>query len=280
VAEVDVEVKAQGRRETRYAGKAMEDMGKILRATLMDDHYMRRFFSDNIPCVEYVLRTIMDDQTLVVKSAGTQVLKSGPRHEVVLDIDAVDGKDEEYDIEVERSVERANPKRARFNSAMMDTNQLEKGRPYQDLRRSVVIFITEKDVLGENLPLYRIERTINGKRPFNDGTLILYVNNAIQDPNTELGRLMHDFSCADADDMYSKLLADKTREFKDTRGGRSIMSTVWQEAQDEAAQREREATARIMLEDGESTEKTARYSRLPIAEVRVIAQGLGLASAL
>ena len=58
------------------------------------------------------------------------------------------------------------------------------------------------------------------------------------------------------------------------------MSTVWQEALDENAQREREATARIMLEDGESAEKTERYSRLPIAEVRVIAQGLGLASAL
>ena len=280
MAEVNVEVKTQGRRKTRCAGKAMEDMGKILRANLMDDHYMRRFFSDNIPCVEYVLRTIMDDQTLVVKSVGTQILKSGPKHEVIFDIDAVDGNDEEYDIEVERSIERANPKRARFNSAMLDTNQLEKGRPYQDLRRSVVIFITEKDVLGENLPLYRIERTINGKRPFNDGTLILYVNNEIQDPNTELGRLMHDFSCADADKMYSKLLADKTREFKDTEGGQSIMSTVWKEAQDEAAQREREATARIMLEDGESAEKTARYSRLPIAEVRVIAQGLGLASAL
>ena len=46
MAKVNVEVKSQG--------KAMEDMGKILRATLMDDHYMRRFFSDNIPCVEYV----------------------------------------------------------------------------------------------------------------------------------------------------------------------------------------------------------------------------------
>ena len=280
MAEIDVEIEANG--------KAMEDMGKILRATLMDDHYMRRFFSDNIPCVEYVLRTIMDDQTLVVKSAGTQVLKSGPKHEVILDINAVDGKDEEYDIEIERSIERAHPKRARFNSAMLDTNQLEKGRPYQDLRRSVVIFITEKDVLGENLPLYKIERTINGKRPFNDGTLILYVNNAIQDPTTELGRLMHDLSCANADDMYSKLLADKTREFKDTEKGRSIMSTVWQEALEEhgrlvaqqVTQQEKEATARIMLEDGESAEKTARYSRLPIAEVRVIAQGLGLASAL
>ena len=91
---------------------------------------------------------------------------------------------------------------------------------------------------------------------------------------------MHDFSCADADKMYSKLLAERTREFKNTEKGRSIMSTVWQEALDENARHEREATARIMLEDGESAEKTARYSRLPIAEVRVIAKSLGLASAL
>ena len=91
---------------------------------------------------------------------------------------------------------------------------------------------------------------------------------------------MHDFSCVDPEDMYSQELAERTRFFKNTEEGRSIMSSVWKEAQDEVAQREREATARIMLEDGESAEKTARYSRLPIAEVRVIAQGLGLASAL
>ena len=145
-------------------GRAMEEMGKILRCSLMDDFYMRRFFSDDINCIQHVLRVIMDDPRLVVKSSGTQVLKQGPKHAVILDIDVVDGNDEEYDVEVERSNERASPKRARFNSAMLDTNQLEKGRPYQDLRRSVVIFITENDVLGEGKPLYRIERTIDGKR--------------------------------------------------------------------------------------------------------------------
>lgn len=281
MTEMDEELETQGR--------ALEDMGKILRSTLMDDYYMRRFFSENIPCVQYVLRVIMDDPTLVVKSATTQTMKKGPKHEVILDIDAVDGNDEEYDIEVERSIERANPKRARFNSAIMDTNQLEKGLPYQALRRTVVIFITEDDVLGDSLPLYRIERTINGKRPFNDGTLIIYVNNAIQDTSTELGRLMHDFSCVSADSMYSPLLADRTRFFKNTEEGRAIMSSVWEdmkqsvwkEAQDEAAKREKEATVQRMLNMGKwSFQDIADAVDWKPLDVQAVARGLGLAPAI
>ena len=37
--------------------------------TLMDDAYMRLFFKDNIPCVQLVLRIIMNKDDLIVKSA-------------------------------------------------------------------------------------------------------------------------------------------------------------------------------------------------------------------
>lgn len=270
-----------GRNKVHSQGRAMEDMGKVLRANLMDDFYMRKFFDKDVEYIQYVLRVIMGDKGLVVKSVKTQRHLKGSKRRVFLDIYAIGPDGTEYDIEVQRRDEEASPERAFYNLAMLKTDMLEKRRPYSDLRRAVVIFITEHDVIGDNLPLYTAEFRVNETgKPLGVDALILYVNNEIQDPTTELGRLMHDFSCSDPDRMYSHLLAGRTRQFKDTEEGRSIMSTVWKEAQDEAAQREREATARIMLEDGESAERTARYSRLPIAEVRVIARGLGLASAL
>ena len=121
-------------------------------------------------------------------------------------------------------------------------------------------------------------------KPLGVDALILYVNNEIQDPSTELGRLMHDFSCVDADDMYSELLAERTRKFKNTEEGRSIMSTVWKEAmssvrketQEETAQREREAMAVRMLKNGESEDKTVLYSSLPLAVVQKLAQVIAL----
>lgn len=57
---------------------------------------------------------------------------------------------------------------------------------------------------------------------FKDETHIIYVNSSKQD-DTELGRLMHDLHCKNADDMYSKVLADRVRELKETQEGAESM---------------------------------------------------------
>ena len=41
--------------------------------------------------------------------------------------------------------------------------------------------------------------------------------------NTDLGRLMHDFHCTKAEDMYSKVLAERVRVLKETQEGVEIM---------------------------------------------------------
>lgn len=37
--------------------------------------------------------------------------------------------------------------------------------------------------------------------------------------STELGKLMHDFYCKNADDMYSKVLTNRVKELKETPEG-------------------------------------------------------------
>ena len=58
------------------------------------------------------------------------------------------------------------------------------------------------------------------------------------------------------------------------------MSTVWKEAQEEtarlAAKQANEATAVRMLKNGESEEKTALYSSLPLAIVQNLAKAVAL----
>ena len=70
------------------------------------------------------------------------------------------------------------------------------------------------------LPISKIERTIGEiGADFGDGSYIIYVNAAMQDEETELGRLMHDFHCKDAGEMYSEVLAKRVRELKETEEG-------------------------------------------------------------
>ena len=86
-----------------------------------------------------------------------------------------------------------------------------------------MIFITENDVMKAGLPIYHIDRVVRetGKL-FEDEEHIIYVNSQIKD-ETKLGRLMHDFSCTDAKDMYNKVLADRVRYFKEDERGVEIM---------------------------------------------------------
>ena len=64
-----------------------------------------------------------------------------------------------------------------------------------------------------------INRKIEGiEKHFPDAEHIIYVNSQIQD-DTALGRLMHDFHCKNADDMYYEVLAERVRELKETPKG-------------------------------------------------------------
>mgnify|MGYP000996235284 CR=1 FL=1 len=96
--------------------------------------------------------------------------------------------------EVQRANEGAAPRRARYNSSMMDSRELAKGAEFSALPETWVIFITENDIYGAGCPLCHVERAIEElQRPYDGGTHILYVNGANRD-DTPLGRLMQDFS--------------------------------------------------------------------------------------
>lgn len=106
---------------------------------------------------------------------------------------------------------------------MLDMNTLEAGQDFADLSENYIIFITRKNELGYGLPVYHIDRDILGvNKRFGDGAHIIYVNASEQD-DTEFGRLMHDFHCKDAKDMYSDILARRVYELKETQEGMDSM---------------------------------------------------------
>lgn len=88
-------------------------------------------------------------------------------------------------------------------------NTLNPGQDFDELPESYVIFITRDDALGYGLPTYHVDRKIEeAGEAFKDEAHIIYVNSKIQD-DTELGRLMHDLHCKNAEDMYSGVLAER-----------------------------------------------------------------------
>ena len=87
-------------------------------------------------------------------------------YSVRLDINAKTTADEPVDIEIQRADKGVGVKRARYNVSMMDANALIKGEEYDKLPECFYIFITEKDVLGDSLPVYHAEKVISETRKF------------------------------------------------------------------------------------------------------------------
>ena len=206
-----------------FEKKHQEDLQRLRGFRLLDDDFMTKVFED-ISCAELLLRIILNDEGIRVLEAHSQRgIKNLQGRSVKLDILAVDSHNRVFNVEVQRSDRGAGAKRARYNSALIDANVTEPGDQYEDLNETFVIFITENDVMKAGLPIYHIDRVVRetGKL-VEDEEHIIYVNSQIKD-ETKLGRLMHDFSCTDAKDMYNKVLADRVRYFKEDERGVEIM---------------------------------------------------------
>ena len=199
-----------------------EDLQRIRGFRLIDDDFMNACFDGYIEGTELLLRIILNKQDIHVKKVTTQRrMKNLTGRDICLDIDAADDTGKEYNVEVQRADKGADRKRARYHSSILDAHLLRPGDDFSDLPETFVIFITESDVIGDGLPIYTIERQItNSGKAFDDGEHIIYVNGADKNGSTELGRLMHDFFCTDADEMHFKELADKVRYFKEDEKGR------------------------------------------------------------
>ena len=122
------------------------------------------------------------------------------------------------------------------------------------------------------MPLYAVERKIiEPDRPFGDGQHIIYVNGAYRDDETELGKLMHDFSCTDPDEMYNEVLANKARFFKQDEKGVANMCKALEDMRNEARDEVRVENAQKMLNDGMPIEKVVEYTGLTLEKVRELA---------
>ena len=215
-----------------------QDLERLKSLRYMDDDFMSVCLADNFEGVELILRIVLGREDIKVKSVRTQEpLKNLQGRSAVLDVHAIDSTDKEFDVEIQRKDAGAGAKRARHNSSLLDAHILNAGDDTEDIPDSYVIFITENDVMKGNQPIYPVERYVTigeNKVLFGDGSHIIYVNGKYRG-NDEIGKLMHDFSCTNPDDMNYETLAKKARYFKQDEKGVAAMCKIMEDMRNEAA---------------------------------------------
>ncbi len=212
-----------------------EDLARLRGLRPIDDDFMRCIFRDNIPLAQFVLRIFTGLNDLIITSLETQkdLKRLVGGRSICLDAYGTDSSGRKYDLEIQRSVYGAGVHRARYHSSCMDVENLDVGQNFEELPETYTIFLTEKDHFQKGLAFYQVERVVLASNElFNDGEHILYINGSYRD-DSNIGKLLHDFSCWDPDDMNFDLLKDTTRYYKEDPKGVAIMCEAFEEVRNE-----------------------------------------------
>lgn len=224
--ELDVELSQEERHK--------RNLERLAKLRPIDDDFMRELFRNNLPLAQLVLRIITKKDDLVLTEHETQYDMEHllDARSICLDVLATDSKGRKYNLEIQRSSKGAAPKRARYHSSAMDIEFLKAGQDFDSLPITYVIFITENDVREKGCPIYSFSRLDEKTgEPLGDDEHIIFVNGAYHNTNdnSDLAKLIHDFKCANADEMYIELLAEKTRYCKENPKGVSKMCKIMED---------------------------------------------------
>lgn len=221
------------------------------------------------------MQIILERKDLRVQEVKVQhSIKNLQGRSIRLDIYAVDSDGKRYNIEIQRDDRGAGAKRARYNGSLMAANIANPGEECEDLPEIYVIFITERDVLEGNLPIYHVDSMIreNNQR-FPDETHIIYVNSKITD-ETELGKLMDDFHCTEADEMNHPVLAKRVKFFKENPEGVRTMCKELEKMCEEVREETLKNNIRNMLLDHVPHDKIKQYTNATDEEIEAVEKEL------
>lgn len=262
-----------------------KDLERLEKLRPLDDDFMRELFRNNIPLAQLVLRIITGKDDLVIISEETQYdLKHllGARS-LCLDVFATDSQGRKFNLEVQRSDRGATPKRARYHSSAIDVEFLKENQDFDELPITYVILVTENDVRKANRPVYTYARQdILTGEPLEDDEYIIFVNGSYKDPDddSDIAKLIHDFGCNKAEDMYFDLMAERANYYKKIPEGVSHMCKIMEDMRNEAAMREKIQFVMNLLSLG-TVSKTdiAKASGLTLDKINEIEQQISSVTA-
>ncbi len=247
----------------------------------LDDDFMRELFRNNLELAQYVLRIIIDkpDLKLIKEETQYDLQHLFGERSICLDVFGVDSEGKQYDLEIQRSDEGADPHRARYHSGAMDVDNLKIGKSFKSLPDTYVIFFTENDVFHAEKAIYPIERmNLATGEPFSDGEHIIYINGAYdnKEDTSDLAKLIHDFRCSKAEDMLLLPLAERTRYFKETPEGVEYMCKAMEERINDEKVR---IAYNLLLLGTVSKEDIAKVTNLSIETINEIEKNMKSVSA-
>jgi len=147
----------------KKAGRSMEDIeikqSKWEELDISNDFLFGKVMQNPELCKELLQRILPDLEIERIEYPELQksINVDMDARSVRLDVYVKDDKEVVYDIEMQVSNTKELPKRSRYYQSMIDLQLIDKGRFYDDLNRSYVIFICPFDLYGKGRHIYTFE---------------------------------------------------------------------------------------------------------------------------
>lgn len=181
----------------------------------------------NVSVCQEMLRTILEDDSLVVTSVITQ---SDERNlygrSVRLDALCTLGNGTKVNVEVQRSDNDNHLKRARFNASSITVRESETGTKFEEVLELYIVYISEFDFLKGDKTIYHVEKVLRETgQVIDDGLHEIFVNTAVDD-GTEIAELMSCFTKKEVKNARFPMLSSEVRRLKESEGGMQVMCEV------------------------------------------------------
>lgn len=149
---------------------------------------------------------------------------------VRLDAYVNDGKGTVYDIEMQATTSNLLPRRTRYYQSMIDLQLVDKGRDYDTLNNSYIIFICLSDMFGKDLYMYTFENTCieDSKVLLNDGAKKIFLNASGKNGTVskELKAFLDYVAGKPSEDLFVRKLESAVKKAKKNREWRHEYMTL------------------------------------------------------
>ena len=190
--------------------------------TMFSDCLMYHVFQGAPDVVEHMLKIILGIALKVIEVHVEYALKFGTGTGIRMDVHAIDNEGVHYNIEIQNNLAGASIERADYNGAAMKVYFSKRRNRKRIIPRTYVIFITSNGFNCHGRPFYRYSLKGENGEETGVGTEIVFVNGLWRD-NTDFGRMMHDFGCADPKQMQDPVFAKRVAYVKYDKNVRRSM---------------------------------------------------------
>jgi predicted transposase/invertase (TIGR01784 family) len=208
--------------ELKRLGDTLPPEEKWENLNISNDFIFAKVMEDSELCKEFLERLLgIKIDHMEYPETQKTINISKDQKSIRLDVYVEDEKHTVYNLEMQVTMKKNLPKRSRYYQGMIDLNLIGKGADYNDLNKSLVIFICTFDPFGAGRHRYTFQNLCidDPNLPLGDETAKVFFNTkgTLDDISEETKKVLDFIDGKKPEDEYTESLKEKVKKIKENK---------------------------------------------------------------